>query len=288
MLKTIAKSFFIVFLLSFLMLILVAKFTDSIQSNSIFAFLGYFCLTLFAIKWFESKLSSNLIVIVLLGSIFSMQTYTIYLYLVESVATLPILPIYCLGIISGFLFTKLKQPANVFPFFLCCLILVFMFFQGWNLWIHKATFGTFTGRVEGYNLPAEFEAIDEQKNFITKNNFQNKIVLLDFWHTSCGVCFQKFPQVQAAADKYKDASSVEIFAVNKPIEEDKPNQAFEMIKERGYSFHVVIAKDEDLPEKLGVKFYPTTLVINQMGRIVYKGDIEGAVSIIEELRQNNF
>jgi len=78
-----------------------------------------------------------------------------------------------------------------------------------------------------------------------------------------------------------------ILAVNKPIEEDKPNQAFEMIREEGHSFPVVITKDADLAEKFGVKGYPTTFVINRNGQIVYKGDIEGAVKMVAELKESD-
>ena len=159
-----------------------------------------------------------------------------------------------------------------------------MFFWGWSYWLHRINFGTFTGKVEAYNLPAKFEAFDEQKNIITDENFRNKIVLLDFWHARCGVCFQKFPQVQAVYDKYKNDSSVLIMAVNKPIEEDKPNEAFRVIKTEGYIFPVVITKEEDLAERFGVKYYPTTFVINKNGQIVYKGGIEGAVKMVENLK----
>jgi hypothetical protein len=39
-----------------------------------------------------------------------------------------------------------------------------------------------------------------------------------------------------------------------------------------------------LPKKFGVKYYPTTFVIDRSGQIVYKGDIAGAVRMVEELR----
>jgi thiol-disulfide isomerase/thioredoxin len=161
---------------------------------------------------------------------------------------------------------------------------MFMYFQGWSLWLHNYNYGTFTGRVSAFKLPVKFESFDERKNFITDDNFKNKIVLLDFWATTCGVCFKKFPQVQTLFEKYKNDSSVMILAVNSPLEEDTPNQAFEMIKEREYDFPVVITKDEFLAEKFGVKGFPTVFVINQNGQIVYKGDIEGAVKMVDELK----
>ncbi len=161
-----------------------------------------------------------------------------------------------------------------------------MLYSGWDLWVHKRNFGTFTGKVQAYKLPEKFEAFDEQKNLLSDNSLQNKIVLLDFWTTTCGICFQKFPQVQAVYDKYKNDTSVMILAVNSPIEEDKPNQAFSDIREEGHSFPVVVTTDADLAEKFGVKGYPTTFVINPNGQIIYKGDIEGAVKMVDELKSN--
>ena len=164
---------------------------------------------------------------------------------------------------------------------------LFMFFWGYDYWLHKLNYKTFTGVIEASYLPATFEAFDQQTNFIVDKDFNSKIVLLDFWNTRCGTCFEKFPQVQSAHEKYKNDSAVIILAVNKPIQEDKPDQAFQMIKEKGYSFPVVITKDEDLAEKFGVNVYPTTLVINQNKQIVYRGNIEGAVKMIEQLKLNS-
>lgn len=214
-----------------------------------------------------------------------LQSYTVYLYIFESASSLPIIIIYSLGIISGFLFLKMKKSHFLLFLSLNFIFLIFMFFQGWEYWQNKINFGTFTGKVEAYNLSTKFEAFDEQKKILTDEDFNKKIVLLDFWTTTCGLCFKKFPQVQSVYEKYKNDSSTMILAVNSPIEEDKPNQAFNDIREEGYSFQTVIAKDEDLAEKFGVKGYPTTFVINQNKQIVYKGDIEGAIRMVDELRE---
>jgi thiol-disulfide isomerase/thioredoxin len=160
-----------------------------------------------------------------------------------------------------------------------------MVLQGWDYWLHYQNFDTFTGKVS-YPLPTKFEAFDESKNLITEQNFNGKIVLLDFWHSRCGICFTKFPQVEQMYQNYKNDPSVMILAVNKLIKEDKPNRIFEMIREKEYSFPVVVTKDEDLAEKFGVKGYPTTFVINPNGQIIFKGDIEGAVKLVDELKEN--
>ena len=208
--------------------------------------------------------------IIIFVAMFLLQLYTIYTWFVWDIYGLPVVIAHCLSVISAYFYFKNKPPKNILLFSLSSCFVVFMFFQGWDYWIHRINFGTFTGKVEAYNLPTKFEAVDEQQNFISDNNFKKKVVLLDFWTTTCGICFQKFPQVQSVHEKYKNDSSVMILAVNNPIEEDKPNQAFNDIREEGHNFPVVITKDEDLAEKFGVKGYPTTFIINQSGQIVYR------------------
>ncbi|CAN5702196.1 hypothetical protein BH24ACI1_BH24ACI1_16650 [soil metagenome] len=266
------------------MLLLIPFISNKIYFITLFSFIGYFYLTLFFFKIFNKKLSAISIVMIIFATMLLLQSYTFYTWFVQEAYGLPAVVAHCLGVMSAYSYFKNKPPKNILLFSLSSCFVVFMFFQGWGYWIHRINHGTFTGRVNAYNLPTKFEVVDEQKNIITDENFRNKIVLLDFWTTTCGICFQKFPQVQSVHEKYKNDTSVMILAVNSPIEEDKPNQAFNDIREEGHSFPVVVARDEDLAEKFGVKGYPTTFVINQNGQIVYKGGIEGAVKVIDKLK----
>ncbi|MCD9188961.1 MAG: TlpA family protein disulfide reductase [Pyrinomonadaceae bacterium] len=248
-------------------------------------FLGYFFWSIYCLKKLEKHISHKTVLFYLVIIQFTTHIDTVYGFFVGSVFSLPLLLLHIFGIISGYLFVQIQNKLKILPFSLCILFSIFMFFEGWDYWIHRINFGTFTGKVHAYNLPTKFEALNEQKNLIEENDLNNKIILLDFWTTTCGLCFKKFPKLQSIYDKYKDDSQVMILAVNSPIEEDKPNQAFEMIRERNLTFPVVVTKDEDLAEKFAVKGYPTTFVINQNKQIVYKGDIEGAIRMVDELRE---
>ncbi len=254
--------------------------------SSLVGFTGYFYITLFLISKYGRTLSDWQIIISLFSGLWMLVLPIRVIDFYGTLGSLPDTLIHTLGIICGFFYLRLKSPLNVLTTFLGCLLAIFMFFEGYDYWLHKLNFGTFTGRIEAHNLPAKFEAFDERQNPVAEGNFQNKIVLLDFWTTTCGICFKKFPQVQTVYDKYKSDSSVMILAVNNPIEEDKPNQAFDDVRKEGHSFPVVVTKDEDLAEKFGVKGYPTTFVINRNGQIVYKGDIEGAVRMVDELKES--
>ncbi len=281
------KIIFKVFVFSMLLLLLAAIVSDyRISFNSTLGFIGYFYLTIYCIKKFGNKTSTWNILLLLFVIRCLLDPGVIYGYFVGEIWSLPMFLFHICGMMSGFFYLRFKRPFNLLPFFFSSLFIVFMFYQGWDYWIHKSNFGTFTGKVEAFTLPTKFEAYDEQQNLFTNKDFDGKIVLLDFWTTTCGICFKKFPQVQTVYDKYKNDSSLMILAVNSPIEEDKPNQAFSDIREEEHSFPVVITKDEDLAEKYGVKGYPTTFVINRNKQIVYKGDIEGAVKMVDELKSN--
>jgi thiol-disulfide isomerase/thioredoxin len=233
---------------------------------------------------FGKKLSERSIVWIVFATLIVIQSFTIYTWFVWDTFGLPAVASHCFAIISAYFYSQWNASQKFLPVFLSTCFVAFMFFQGWDYWLYRINYGSFTGKVQTINLPAKFEGLNGQNEIVTEENFRNKIVLLDFWFTKCAVCFEKFPQVQAAYERYKNDPSVAIFAVDKPIEEDTPDQAFQVIKDEGYTFPVVIAKDEQLPDKFGVKFYPTTFVIDRSGQIVFRGDIEGAVKMVEELR----
>jgi thiol-disulfide isomerase/thioredoxin len=277
----------VILLSSIIMLLLIPVISNKIYFIALFSFIGYFYLTLFYLSFFGGKISQNSMVSIICLTIFLLQVYTILMwYVLNDLFGLPVVITYFLGVFSAYFYLKSKLPKNLIVFTLSSFFVVFMFFQGWDYWLHKLDYGTFTGRIESDKLQQKVEGIDQHNNKINNQTLESKIVLLDFWHTKCGVCFQKFPQLQTFYDKYKNDDSVIIFAVDKPLDEDKEKSAFKVIEEEGYNFPVLLPTDEDLPEKFGVKGYPTTFVINKQGNVVYKGDIEGAILRVEELKRN--
>lgn len=279
------KSFLFITISIFLLLLVlgflrVQLFSNYVLASSIINFVGCFYFTLLFLKLYRNKQSPETTILLILSGLLTVSLYTIYLYLKGGFEQLPLQFIRIFSIISAYAYFRFKSPINLLPFCLSSIFLTFMLFQGWHYWTSFYWFGTFTGKVGEYYLPTKFEAFNEDMKLVTNDYFTNKIVLLDFWTTSCSLCFQKFPHLQTVYDKYQQDTSVVVLAVDTPLEEDTPNQAFEMIKQRNYTFPVVVTKDADLAEKWGVNWYPTTFVINQSGQIVYKGDIEGAIRMV--------
>ena len=250
--------------------------------SSLTGFTIYFFFTLYSFSIWRKKLSSILILIAIVLGFFILWAPIRSHFFTVPLISFPDLVLHFLGIMFGFAFTKLHSPQKWLTTVLGFSLALFMFFKGYDLWLHRLNFGTFTGRVS-YTLPAKFEAFDQSKSLVTDKGFANKVILLDFWNTSCGICFQKFPQLQKFYEKHKENAAISILAVDAPLEGDKEGDAFQAIKDEKYTFPVVITKDANLPERFGVTGYPTTFVIDQKGNVVFKGSIEGATKQAEEL-----
>ncbi len=271
-----------------IVLIIIGQVSPNRNFTFISGILLFFCFTIYYIGQFnENDATWEILFVLIMLRLLLLGGYDLYQAITE-LSNLPDLILNLLSIISGFLYLRLENSLRLLPFLISLIFAsLFIFFKGWDYLAHYYNFGTFTGKTNAYGLSQKVEGTDQQNTKITNQLFENKIVLLDFWIKTCGLCFKKFPQVQAAYDKYKNDPSVAIYTINKSVKENKPNQVFEIMKEEGFSFPVVIPTDEELPEKFGVKGYPTTFVINQTGQIVYKGNIEGAVKMVDELKKND-
>ena len=85
----------------------------------------------------------------------------------------------------------------------------------------------------------------------------------------------------------RDDQSILMIAINRPIDEDAENQAFLMIRNRGFSFPVAVLAHPNFADRIGVTAYPTTIVINRHGVVVFKGSIEWAEKVVQELKASS-
>ena len=183
-----------------------------------------------------------------------------------------------LGLLSAYLFYIVKSPKKWIVVGLGLAATLFMFFKGYGMWLHKLNFDSFTGYY--YAKLPEFSAEDIQGRIVSNSSFADKIVFIDFWHTQCGACFRKFPALNELYLKYKDNEKVKIFALNVPLETDRPSQAYDMITKRGYSFPVAKLKNNSLIDSLAISVYPTTILINEKGYVIFKGNLDNGIKFL--------
>lgn len=148
-----------------------------------------------------------------------------------------------------------------------------------DLWTHRIEYGNWTGNVSNSDV-IPFTFADKAGNAVDNVSLQGKIVLLDFWFINCRPCWVKFPKLQLLYDKYKNNPNVEIYAVNRPMKRDKPGALFSTIEEKEYTFPVLGGTQKDM-DALGVYKYPTVMLLDRDGLIVFMGELEEAEKKLE-------
>ncbi len=176
-------------------------------------------------------------------------------------------------------------------FFLTALIVVSLFIgvwcatYGYQLFLNKLTFRTFTGKTEQVvSNPIVFQSIG--KEILLLSDFKGKYVVLDFWSSTCGVCIEKFPKTQKLYEKYNDNPSVIVYSVFCRI--DKKGETVQIgsqiLTERGYTFPVLsIDMNDPALKEIGVTAFPTVIVFDMDGKLIFRGHIENALKYLVEL-----
>jgi peroxiredoxin len=101
---------------------------------------------------------------------------------------------------------------------------------------------------------------------ITPQSLQGKVVMVNFWATSCTTCVAEMPQMVDTYNKYK-AQGLEFVAV--AMKYDPPNYVVNYAETRQLPFKVAIDVTGDAAKAYGdVALTPTTFVIDKQGKII--------------------
>jgi len=255
-------------------------------------FVLYFFLTCFCLSYFEKKVPVKKIIIALLIGASCLQ---LPLRIIDFNGSLISLPEYLLQIVSiflGYLAYKKGIAGKIIIFCLGLLYSVWFLLAGNNLWLHLLNFGTFTGNVNSdkcFNV----NFITCGNEIVTTDNFKGQYILLDFWNTYCGVCYQKFPELEELYQKYKNNPQIRIYSVHAwfDVEKEDARKGCEIMHtelENKYSFpNLAISFTDSLFRKLEVKRFPTVLIYDKQGYIIFRGTQEGAKKKIEILLKSD-
>ena len=198
----------------------------------------------------------------------------IYLFVVNSYLTLPSSFAPLVGIAFGLAIFRFNKITKTLVSFLLLCVTLWVVLYGYDYWKHKVAFGTFTGKVEKEVSP-EFYFVDSRNRIIDGESFGNKMVIFDFWTTSCAICIKKFPLLESYYVKHLNNPNVEIFAVNIPIKRDTIGEAESIIRNRGFTFPLLFTPNDSLYKSFGVIVVPTVVVIGADKKIIYRGELEG-------------
>jgi len=103
---------------------------------------------------------------------------------------------------------------------------------------------------------------------ISTESLRGKVVMVNFWATSCTTCVKEMPQMVETYNKYK-AQGLEFVAV--AMQYDPPNYVLNFTETRKLPFTVAIDSAGDIARQFGdVTLTPTTFLIDKDGRIIKK------------------
>lgn len=174
-----------------------------------------------------------------------------------------------------------KIAVSVLAFALC----IWMSYYGYDIWIYKLNYDSFKDKVkEVVQSPLIFQNIEGQD--VSIESFKGKYVALDFWSSTCGVCFRKFPQVQELYEQLKVKPNAELYSVfcRMTNRGETAKMGADILHKRGFSFPAIsIDMDEPVLKEIGVDGFPTVLIIDPEGKIVFRGNIDTAAKYLERI-----
>jgi len=129
----------------------------------------------------------------------------------------------------------------------------------------------------------EYTLLDGQK--LSSQQWAGKVMIVNFWATSCATCVKEMPEIVATHEKFK-ARGLDTVAV--AMSYDPPAFVARFAETRKLPFGVAIDNTGSVAQAFGpVQMTPTTFLINKRGEIVkrYVGEPDFAAlhGLIEKL-----
>ena len=119
---------------------------------------------------------------------------------------------------------------------------------------------------------------------ITSQSLRGKVVLVNFWATSCSTCIHEMPKMVETYNKFKK-QGLELVAI--AMSYDAPNYVIDYTQTRKLPFKVTYDVSGQLARSFGgVEGTPTTFVIDRNGMIIRRYQGEPTFEELQQLLSN--
>lgn len=186
-----------------------------------------------------------------------------------------------MGVICGTLLASRTIPKTLsLSIALVCASIVVVYVASWHrYWFNYIFHDSFTGKTEQPFMP-DWYVITESGDTLTCDDYNDKLVLLNFWSTNCGVCFREFPSLERLYRENNHHPGFLLQVVNLPLKRDSAGMAFDLIKKKNkYTFPVVVT-DASMWDELQIDGVPLVIILNN-NKLVFRGTLELAEQYIQ-------
>jgi peroxiredoxin len=118
----------------------------------------------------------------------------------------------------------------------------------------------------GFVRAPEFETVDVEGREVRLDSYAGKVVILNFWATWCPPCRLEMPSMEKLYREFKD-QGLEVVAVNFM---ESPAPILEFVKEKGFTYPILMDRKSRIAESYGVRRLPETVLIGRQGNLLGK------------------
>ncbi len=113
--------------------------------------------------------------------------------------------------------------------------------------------------------PTSIKLLDANGGLFTKNNFKDRVTVINFWATWCPPCIEEIPSLNRLKNKFR-GKAFDLISIN--YAEDL-NTIKNFMKKVNVEFQVLLDKNGEYAKQWNVITYPSTFIIDKNGHIVY-------------------
>lgn len=238
--------------------------------------------TYFLLKSYSKKISDRYTISAILATFMMIELPGRFSHFERYAASFPNACFFLLSILAGYLLYKRNGILSWIITIALVVASVFMYVEGYHMWLNKLNYGTFTGKVS-HKLSMDYSFFDKDNNIVSLSELKGKIVVLDFWSESCGICRRKFPIVQQLYDTYKDNSDVYITGVCVAYSDGELKRGGDVLRKGNYTYpNLMTTKENPVLKDWSIKGYPFVAILDREGNVIFKGEIEDVASFMEK------
>jgi len=131
--------------------------------------------------------------------------------------------------------------------------------------VEKSGIDIYLKAFKGKAKPLSIRLHDTDGNLFEKNNFKDKITVINFWATWCPPCVEEIPSLNRLKQKMQ-GQDFELISIN--YAEDKA-VIDNFMKKINVEFTVLLDLNGDFAKQWNVISYPSTFIIDKTGNIKY-------------------
>jgi thiol-disulfide isomerase/thioredoxin len=109
-----------------------------------------------------------------------------------------------------------------------------------------------------------FSADDMNGNLVDTKQLKGKVLVINFWFTTCPPCKAERPYLNQIADDYKTDSNVVFIA----IALDQKEQLEPYLKEHEFKYNVIPA-GKKIADSYKITGYPTQVIVDKEGKVAF-------------------